>query len=47
MRGIVVFALLTALTAVVDAAFFQGRHLKDAETAIEGLASLSTSIGHH
>jgi hypothetical protein len=45
MRGIVVFAMITALMAVVDAAFFQGRHLKDGEEAILGLASLSTQIG--
>jgi hypothetical protein len=46
MRGIVVFAILTAITAVVDAAFFKGRYLNDAETAITGLASLSMRIGH-
>jgi hypothetical protein len=45
MRGIVTFALITALMAVVDAAFFQGRHLRDAEEAITGLASISTQIG--
>jgi hypothetical protein len=36
---------MTALLAVVDAAFFQGRHLKDGEDALLGLASLSTQIG--
>jgi hypothetical protein len=46
MRGIVAFALMTALMAVVDAAFFKGRYLNDAETAITGLASLSMRIGH-
>jgi len=45
MRGIVVFALMAALGAVVDAAFFQGRHLKDGQDAILGLASISTQIG--
>jgi hypothetical protein len=45
MRGIVAFAIITALLAVVDAAFFKGRHLKDGEEAILGLASLSTQIG--
>jgi hypothetical protein len=46
MRGIVVFAILTAIMAVVDAAFFKGRYLNDAETAITSLASLSMRIGH-
>ena len=46
MRGIVAFALMTALMAVVDAAFFQGRYLNDAESAVTGLASLSMRIGH-
>ena len=46
MRGIVVFAILTAIMAVVDAAFFKGRYLNDAETAITGLAALSMRIGH-
>jgi hypothetical protein len=45
MRGIVAFAIITALLAVVDAAFFKGRHLKDGEDAILGLASLSTQLG--
>jgi hypothetical protein len=45
MRGIVAFAIITAMLAVVDAAFFKGRHLKDGEEAILGLASLSTQIG--
>jgi hypothetical protein len=45
MRGIVIFALMAALGAVVDAAFFQGRHLKDGQDAILGLASISTQIG--
>jgi hypothetical protein len=45
MRGIVIFALMFAVMAVVDAAFFKGRHLSDAEEAITGLASLSTQIG--
>ena len=45
MRGIVAFAIITALLAVVDATFFKGRHLKDGEEAILGLASLSTQIG--
>jgi hypothetical protein len=46
MRGIVAFALMTALMAVIDAAFFKGRYLSDAEAAITGLASLSMRIGH-
>jgi hypothetical protein len=45
MRGIVVFALLFALSAVVDAAFFKGKHLEDAQEAMAGLTSLSTKIG--
>lgn len=45
MRGIVAFAIITALLAVVDAAFFKGRHLKDGQDALVGLASLSTQIG--
>jgi hypothetical protein len=45
MRGIVIFAIMFAVMAVVDAAFFKGRHLSDAEEAITGLASLSTQIG--
>jgi hypothetical protein len=45
MRGIVIVALMAALGAVVDAAFFQGRHLKDGQEAILGLASISTQIG--
>ena len=46
MRGIVMFAIMTAILAVVDAAFFEGRHLGDAEKAITGLSSLKTKIGH-
>jgi len=46
MRGIVAFAIVTAFMAVVDAYFFQGRYLNDAETAITGLASLSKRLGH-
>jgi hypothetical protein len=46
MRGIVAFAILTALMAVVDAAFFEGRYLNDAEAAIVGLTSLSSRLGH-
>jgi hypothetical protein len=45
MRGIVTFAILTAILAVVDAAFFEGRYLSDTEKAITGLASLSMQIG--
>jgi hypothetical protein len=47
MRGVVVFALLAALGAVVDATFFKGKHMEDAETAIVSLATISTQIGHH
>ncbi len=47
MRGIVLFAIMTAAMAVVDAAFFEGRYLSDLETAITSLASLSMQIGHH
>jgi hypothetical protein len=46
MRGVVAFAILTALMAVVDAAFFNGRYLNDAEAAVVGLASLSSRLGH-
>ena len=47
MRGIVLFAIMTAAMAVVDAAFFEGRYLSDLETAITSLASLSMQIGRH
>ncbi|MBR1122925.1 hypothetical protein JQ628_15460 [Bradyrhizobium lablabi] len=45
MRGVVAFAIITALLGVVDAAFFKGRYLKDSQDALVGLASLSTQIG--
>lgn len=45
MRGIVAFAIITAILAVVDAAFFKGKYLKDSQDALVGLASISTQIG--
>jgi hypothetical protein len=45
MRGIVAFAIMTAILAVIDAAFFKGKYLKDTQDAITGLASISTQIG--
>ena len=45
MRGIVAFAIMTAILAVIDAAFFKGQHLKDTQEAITALASISTQIG--
>ena len=45
MRGIVAFAIMTAILAVIDAAFFKGKYLKDSQEAITGLASISTQIG--
>jgi hypothetical protein len=45
MRGIVAFAIMTAILAVIDAAFFKGKYLKDSQDAITGLASISTQIG--
>jgi hypothetical protein len=45
MRGIVIFAIMFAIGAVIDAAFFKGRYLNDAQTAITGLTGLSTQIG--
>jgi hypothetical protein len=45
MRGIVLFAILFAITAVIDAAFFKGKYLNDAQTAITSLAALSMQIG--
>jgi len=45
MRGVVIFAIMFAITGVIDAVYFKGRYLKDAETAITGLASLAVKIG--
>ena len=45
MRGIVLFAVMFAITAVIDAAFFKGKYLSDAGTAISGLSSLSMKMG--
>lgn len=45
MRGIVIFAIMFSITAVIDAAFFKGRYLNDAQTAIKSLASLSMQLG--
>jgi hypothetical protein len=45
MRGIVAFAIMTAILAVIDAAFFKGRYLNDAQEAITGLASISMQLG--
>lgn len=45
MRGIVAFAIMTAILAVIDAAFFKGKYLKDTQDAITGLASISMQIG--
>lgn len=45
MRGIVAFAIMTAILAVIDASFFKGKYLKDTQEAITGLASISTQIG--
>ena len=45
MRGIVAFAIMTAILAVIDAAFFKGKYLKDTQDAITGLASISTQMG--
>lgn len=45
MRGIVAFAIMTAILAVIDAAFFKGKYLNDTQDAITGLASISTQMG--
>ncbi len=45
MRGIVAFAIMTAILAVIDAAFFKGKYLKDSQEAITGLASISMQMG--
>ena len=45
MRGIVAFAIMTAILAVIDAAFFKGKYLNDTQEAITGLASISMQIG--
>ena len=45
MRGIVAFAIMTAILAVIDAAFFKGKYLNDMQDAITGLASISTQMG--
>ncbi len=39
------FAIMFAIMAVIDAAFFKGRYLNDAQTAIGGLTGISTQIG--
>jgi hypothetical protein len=45
MRGIVAYALIAALMAVADAAFFNGRYLKDIEDTIRTFAAISTALG--
>lgn len=45
MRGIVASAIMLAALTVIDAAFFKGKYLKDAETAMLGLTGLSAQIG--
>jgi hypothetical protein len=45
MRGLVIFAILFALGAVIDAIYFNGRHLDDAQKAITSLAALKNQIG--
>ena len=45
MRGIVAYALIAALMAVGDAAFFNGRYLKDLEDTIRTFAAISTALG--
>ena len=45
MRGVVMFAIMFAIMAVIDAAFFKGKYLDDAQTSITGLAGISTQIG--
>lgn len=45
VRGIVMFSIMFAVMAVIDAAFFKGRYLNDAQTSITSLASISTQIG--
>jgi hypothetical protein len=45
MRGVVMFAIMFAIMAVIDAAFFKGQYLDDVQTSITGLAEISTKIG--
>ena len=45
MRGVVMFAIMFAIMAVIDAAFFKGKNLADAQTSILGLAGISKQIG--
>ena len=45
MRGIVMFAIMFAVVAVIDAAFFKGKYLDDAQTSITSLASIKNQIG--
>ena len=45
MRGIVLFAIMFAVMAVIDAAFFKGKYLDDAQTSLTSLAAISTQIG--
>jgi hypothetical protein len=45
MRGIVAFAIMTAILAVIDASLFKGKYLRDTQEAITGLASISTQMG--
>jgi len=45
MRGIVALALISALMAVADAAFFNGRYLKDIEETIRAFGVISTALG--
>ena len=39
------FAIMFAIMAVIDAAFFKGKYLNDAQTSITSLAALSTQLG--
>lgn len=41
MRGVVMFAIMFAIGGGIDAAFFKGKYLNDAQEAITGLASIS------
>jgi hypothetical protein len=45
MRGVVLFAIMFAITGVIDAVYFKGRYLNDTQKAITSLAELSVRIG--
>ncbi len=45
MRGVVLFAIMFAITGVIDAMYFKGRYLNDTQKAITSLAELSVRIG--